>query len=476
MKYLIFFALFLIAQRQLAQVKIDTIGTDYSLTFEEGELYFTTINPEGDTVYMKTEPIKSARQIDGRIPQFRGHRLIKNSYDYIFFQRKICSLDLRPICEEELDGVIGQIGENYVVSKNDTCFILETDCQLKYFGKTSRSNKIRVVHDRAFMIENLETKRLQFFDAYGNKKGSMKGIDGSFYHVTNEYLVCFMVDRPSADSYNSYSHQFYNFKGDLVAEGRIIEENKEALLIENYEGINEFYYKGQQMDVPQDIAEISLLKYNLLKVKLRNGKVGIFTNSLTKKIIAPIFEEIFIRDVKVSLKEFDQSKYNMEAQDFFYALDKNHQVHIFDYSGEEIDLPFSIKGTPNMIQPANSFHLNNDLLFYKVDESLEKFHIFDKDWNYIATETSNNKDKYYLSPSWSSIPIKILKYFPNQLKEGEYYRVRGKNPTFNNIIGTDLALVFKENLGKVKKINKNHFIISHNWEYDDEEKYIIKIE
>ena len=294
----------------------------------------------------------------------------------------------------------------------------------------------------------------------------------------NQDFIKVEIKDKSNESFYPSIYKFYNLEGEMVAKGVVKETNKEVLLIETLKRVKELYYKGKKVTIPGNVKKVIPLEYNLTKMKFKNRKYGIFSNSLKDTLIEPKYKSINFVDVdKRSLfSSYDKER---DTSDFFFGLDQNKKVFVFDYLGNKIDLGHDIIISNTIFNKIGVFQISDNLSFYTIHETPEIFHVFDKNWNYIAKEEKNKEDNYYLlalnSTPWNQIPIKTLRHFKEYIRNEEYFKVHGINGTENNIINSKLELVFDKNLQRLNVINENHFTVSEKWDDPRESNFIIRL-
>ena len=137
-KLLLFIVFNILGHSVLAQTKIDTISDNHKLEIHKGGFYSTYIDGLGNKTYIKYHSNGYGSEVKWLNSTIERYYLIKNDIDHVFKNGYIYSLFLEPICKEQFTEVHGKLLENYLVSKNDSCFLLLKNCQLKFISKLNK--------------------------------------------------------------------------------------------------------------------------------------------------------------------------------------------------------------------------------------------------------------------------------------------------------------------------------------------------
>jgi len=473
----IFVLVFIAASAIYAQVKIDTIGDNYEKILIDGIIYYKCYNDKGDTTLVQDKPYRSLA--DGHPNAgHTGGNYISNDNQNIFLKGYIVSPDYVKACDIKFDAVYEKFDENYLVVKNDSCFILNKNCNLKYV--CAKDNILRISstygNPTIFLVRNSIKGHYDIYNYNLEKKGQIKNVKESHWLRQNKYTFWTYSNLNGDDEYASNIYDIYSHKGKLLTQGYILDTNDETLLIENLDEKKEIYFKTKKVKNPKEFSEISpMIGLNYLKVKVENGNIGIYSNSLKKEIIPPQYKWIS-HFHEPNPTKFSSMFSRKKLSFYFAAVDDFNRVHIFTYEGKEIDLQIKIELedtyrfhlSPNF---AGSFYLNDKLSFFTINRSKKSYDIFDKDWNYISTSSKDEESNYSLMGNSSSAihylaPIKTLTHFKNFIEKDVFFTVTGDNPATNNIIDSNLNLIFKNNVNSLRQIDENHFIISEATPWD----------
>ena len=150
-------------------------------------------------------------------------------------------------------------------------------------------------------------------------------------------------------------------------------------------------------------------------------------------------------------------------------------MHIFTYAGEKVNLGIQIKKTSFFIPKLARFPLQDGEYFYTILQDRETYHLFDRAWNYVATETQRPTDTHFLVETKSfvrmTVPIRFIQYFSDQLEHGTFFRVVSFRKGGKNIIDSNANLIFAQNYEFITQISSDHFIVQER----EGEPYVIKV-
>ena len=117
-----------------AQVRVDTITSSYILNFDKNDAIYKYQNQEGTASHIE---IEQAYQKDYKHlhPKYSKSEKVKPGLDLVFFDEKLTKLDnFEPVYPHKFDKINGEIESYYVVSRNDSCFLLhKEDWSLRFF-------------------------------------------------------------------------------------------------------------------------------------------------------------------------------------------------------------------------------------------------------------------------------------------------------------------------------------------------------
>ena len=474
LKYRFLIILTFCVQVVSAQVVIDTIGKEFERVIKNDELYYTYQDSSDQLIEIKyTSPI-STTMLDGAIRSLTGAVPVWNDHNYFLKDGQLVDRTMKKICDPHFDKIYGKIEENFVGSKKDSCFILFENCELKFLAILKEDFEIKYLKScNHFFFQDRAKNILHIFDSTGNEISQIKGYENIGHFDVSSGIIKGELGTNQKESV------FYDYNGQLIAKGGYMLKNREVTILKKEGHKDKYYFKDQKIPIPEDIQEITLLRaLKYVKIELKNGNFGLLSNSLERTIIPPKYKVLeYSHYIIIDANLYCEKPKN---NGFIYALDAEKKLSIFDLDGEEIKLEVDIYySTLEILNPIRIMKLKDNLSFYVIQSTDDLFYIFDEEWNFIATEKKEPTDYYFLSASnekWFLVPIKVLKHFSEKINENDFFMVKGKNIAIkNNIIDSNLQLVYMENIGRMRKINNNHFILNYGNDYDIDDRILIKL-
>lgn len=475
LKYRFLIILTFCVQAVSAQVIIDTIGTTYERVIKNNELYYTYQDTSDQLVELKYTSPMSTMILDGYIRSLTGAIPVQNDHNYFLKGGQIVDRTMKKVCDPHFDKIYGKVGENFIGSKKDSCFLLFENCEMKFLAILSFDFRIEYSKSCThFFFRDRAKNILYIFDSTGNEISQIEG-----YEYTGSFDVTSgIIQGELGVGTSQWENVFYDYNGQLIAKGGYMLQNREVTILKKEGHKDKYYFKDREIPIPEEIQEVTLLRaLKYVKIELKNGNIGLLSNSLERTIIPPKYKVIeYSHYIIVGANIYCEKPKN---NGFIYALDAEKKLSIFDLDGEEIKLEVDIYfPTLEIINPIRIMKLKDNLSFYVIHNKPDNiFYIFDKEWNFIATEKREPTDYYFLSASnekWFLVPTRVLKYFSGEIDENDFFKVWGNSTERNNIIDSNLQLVYKDDIGTVRKINSNHFILNYGNSYDIDDRILVK--
>ena len=461
------------------QINVDTITSEYSLGFENDLPVYQYLNEEGRTESINIAPAHQAKYQQYH-PKQKASEKVKPGSSSVIYNGKISRQDnFETICPQSFDKVNGEIEESYVVSRNDSCFLLsKQDCSLQFIHELIVEDLILPYNYRSIQIYNEYHKTLTVYNPEGVKQSVINWEDLFFAPIDNGYYIYLGLKEGGSARFD-FANRYVNNQGEIVSEGKLSCLGKDVLAVKKESGGFDYFYKNEKRDLPSGIKHIFHKKRDLFcEVLMENNLKGIYSLDFEQAILQARYLKIEKISLEPTVTEDYQTGYNRFDNGSFYfqATDTTNQMLVFHADGTPISLNEQYYGAS-----LKQYTFGNQD-FFVIRDTDQNLHVYDKDWNFLATEkdgifgknTSDEIYKYYYLSGRDAITLKVLSHVLKDV-EGESYFVINNVKGGKNITNKTLNPLLQKDYTRIEPINDDHFILSipSASASDKKEEYVI---
>ena len=458
------FMLTLLSSSAMGQLVIDTLSSHYKLVYKNSLAQYQYKDAHGAQKVLDI-PSEYQREFLLNDPGVRTSEKIKPGRENIFYQGKIYSLeDFKTVCPSSFDKVYGEVESSFVVSKNDSCFLLNIEtCNLTFIHQQAVEDLILVYNYQTIQVYNEYEKSLTVYDAQGTLLGKIDLKDYYYSPIDNGYFIRLGLDESSLTQKN-FQNRIVNNKGDFITEGKIIAQGKDVLAIEKKSGQIDYYFKDKKIEMPEGTQSFYYDRGERFCTIIKKDKnSAIFSLDFTKELIPARYKSIDYLSITVKVKENYQTSYKHYGNGEFYfqVIDVQDQLHIFDFQGKEIVLDKTYKN-------AKVNHVGlSQLDFFTITDMESNTHIYNRNWKYMATENDQSSSEntnnvlakyYYLYEEKAANPL-TLTHFKDELQDNTYFIFNNRKGG-QNIFNNDFEPLLSKDYKSIKQISDTQFIIS----------------
>ena len=457
----IFFTFAVVAH---AQVTVDTISNKYKLVYEKGQAQYQYTD-KNNAKKILAIPSEYQQQLLLNDPAVRTSEKIKPGREKLVYQGKIFSIEnFKPLCPLSFDKVYGEVENAFIVSRNDSCFLLHIEnCALHFIHELVAEDLVLAYNYQTIQVYNPYQQTLTLYNVQGELISTIN-LEGYFFSpLDNGYHIRLGLDQNSLQQWN-FQNRIVNNKGELVTTGKIISQGKDVLAIAQEAGGIHYYFKDQKIELPKGAKSFSYNRGDrFCTIKMDNDLNGIYSLDFANEILPPKYKSINYLSLDDIPNEDYQTRYfHYENGEFyFYAVDELGQMHIFDYEGNEVKLNRQYKNV-------TITHVRMDELdFFTLTDKELNTHIYDRNWTFIATESDKTIDKnkadgitnYYYLNKRKSINPKTFTHFADSFSKDFYFILNNKKGG-QNIFDRNFKPLLSKDYRGIIKISPTHFILS----------------
>lgn len=505
LKYYFFISMCFFAQVVKGQVRIDTIGSEYTSFYEERRYFYKVVdNFEKETLIeienrnrdpKRAECLKNPKcnsywykiRYDEKYISKSVQEMSLTGYPKKRSPYRLSTPDFDPICQDTFKRIYAKYQDKYLVTKNDSCFFLLENCRLEFLLELGESARILIPSNPdCFLLHDEKSAILHLYNSDGTKSGQIENQPKFHYKSRSNYFLVNVYDEFGEKIKRGQYYQVYDYNGNLVMKASDIKGTEGFAIFKDLEGRQSYFFEGEKTTIPEDVEKVRPLPTNHLEVELSNGNFGIFSNSFKDTIIPPLYKYIGFTYV--------------QKKPIYYAKDHENKITIFDHLGNPKKLGIVLKKSGNFFKFLIKMgELKNGIKFIVVRMNDSTYHILDENWKFLATEFINKADPYCLNLGRSNtdlfVPRKILRHFSEKINKNDFFKIWDKsndlggiilqddkyNLKILNLIDSDLEIVFPENFVHLKRLNTDHYMIGafRRPVYGKKrkgEKFIVKLE
>jgi len=438
------------------QVNIDTISSNYEKTLINGQIYFLVVNKQGDTLKIK-QSINDESNVMG-IPSLEGARRINE--EFYFANKKLLNRNVEEVCPIELNKIYGMLGSTFLVNIDKKLYILDLNCNLKFIDSIGY-NSVQVFKNKFLTLTN-KKKLLNVYNHTGDLINHFKEVR-QFYAFPNGLIGI----KTTEEMELLRIFDFFKPEGEYVATSYgMVKSMDESMAFKKKSGEYQYYFDDKKYDIPKEMDEVTLMPSNLVMLRHENGLYGLYNNKL---------EELLSHDYRwIYYIRWDHSRdiYNLKVKpdkDIIAAVDSELNLKLIDLEGNLVKLEHDVQfKLPPKNVPISAFNIEDQMKFYVIQIDKFKFHLYDSNFNFVAIETKDSTDRYFLDQIIQGLPAKSLRHFINDRFSIDFIETRVGKVYQRNILDRNFNPLFEKDLTYIRRIDEEYFIISRSFTtFDD---------